>query len=57
MSPNIAISRNKNVDFVSTFNGELVEYGDTDISFSPEIVAGDFINYEPVKGLGAEVTF
>ncbi len=48
---NISVSRNKNVDFVSTFNGELVEYGDTDISFSPAVVAGGFINYEPVKGL------
>lgn len=49
--PNIALSRNKNVDFVSTFNGELVEYGDTDISYSPAIVAGNIINYEPVDGL------
>ena len=49
--PNIALSRNKNVDFVSAFNGELVEYGDTDISYSPEIVAGNIINYQPVKGL------
>ncbi len=48
---NLSVSRNKNVDFVSTFNGELVEYGDTDISFSPEVVAGGFINYEPVNGL------
>jgi iron complex outermembrane receptor protein len=49
--PNIAISRNKNVDFVSTLNGELVEFGDTDISFSPEIVAGNIIGYTPVEGL------
>ena len=31
--PNVALSRNKNVDFVSPFDGELVAYGDTDISF------------------------
>ncbi|MDT0646912.1 TonB-dependent receptor [Zunongwangia sp. F260] len=49
--PNIAISRNKNVDFVSTLNGELREYGKTDISFSPEIVAGNIIGYSPVQGL------
>ncbi|MDT0687994.1 TonB-dependent receptor [Autumnicola psychrophila] len=49
--PNIAISRNKNVDFVSTLNGELREYGKTDISFSPEIVAGNIIGYSPVNGL------
>jgi len=49
--PNIALSKNKNVDFVSTFNDELKDYGNTDISFSPEIVAGNIINYEPVNGL------
>ena len=51
LRPNIALSRNKNVDFVSSFNGELVEYGDTDISFSPEIVAGNIFSYKPVKDL------
>ncbi len=51
IQPNISISRNKNVDFVSTFNGELVNYGNTDISFSPEIVAGNLLNYNPLKGL------
>ncbi len=49
--PNIALSRNKNVDFVSTFNGELVEYGDTDISYSPEIVAGNIIEFKPLQEL------
>ncbi len=49
--PNISVSRNKNVDFVSTFNGELVNYGDTNISFSPEIVAGNIFSYRPVNGL------
>lgn len=49
--PNIALSRNKNVDFVSTFNGELVNYGDTNISFSPEIVAGNMLEYRPVQNL------
>ncbi len=49
--PNIALSRNKNVDFVSTFNGELVEYGDTDISFSPGIVAGNMFQYQPLNNL------
>ena len=49
--PNISLSRSKNVDFVSTFNGELQKYGNTDISFSPEIVAGNMISYQPVNGL------
>ncbi len=49
--PNISLSRNKNIDFVSTFNGEFVNYGDTDISYSPEVVIGNIVNYEPVTGL------
>ena len=49
--PNLSLSSNKNVDFVSTFNGELVEYGNTDISFSPSVVAGNIINFQPVSGL------
>ncbi|WP_298526627.1 TonB-dependent receptor [uncultured Christiangramia sp.] len=49
--PNVALSRNKNVDFVSPFDGELVAYGDTDISYSPEIVAANMLEYSPVDGL------
>ncbi len=49
--PNISLSQNKNVDFVSTFNGELVNYGNTNISFSPEIVAGNIFSYHPVDNL------
>ncbi|MBT8296404.1 MAG: TonB-dependent receptor, partial [Gramella sp.] len=51
LRPNIALSRNRNVDFVAPVNGALVEYGDTDISYSPEVVAGNIINYRPVSGL------
>ncbi|APG60989.1 TonB-dependent receptor [Christiangramia salexigens] len=51
LQPNISLSRNKNVDFISGFNGELVNYGDTDISYSPEIVAANMISYLPVNGL------
>ncbi|SHG13905.1 iron complex outermembrane recepter protein [Salegentibacter echinorum] len=51
LSPNIALSRNKNVDFVSTWDGELVDFGDTDISFSPSIVGGNKISYLPIEGL------
>ncbi|GAA4308544.1 TonB-dependent receptor [Pontixanthobacter gangjinensis] len=49
--PNLSLSRNKNVDFMAPFNGQLVEYGDTDISYSPEVVAGNIFNYEPATGL------
>lgn len=30
----------------------VIELGTTDLAFSPEVIAGSHINYEPVKGLG-----
>jgi iron complex outermembrane recepter protein len=49
--PNIALSSNKNVDFVTSKDGELINLGNTNISFSPEIVAGNRIEYNPIKNL------
>jgi iron complex outermembrane receptor protein len=43
--PNVAMSRNKNRDFVAQIDGELRELGDTNISFSPEIIAGNQLNF------------
>lgn len=49
--PNVSLSRNRNVDFVSTWNGELVDFGDTEISYSPSVVAANIIEYRPVENL------
>ena len=49
--PNLALSNNKNIDFVSSIDGELVNLGATNLSFSPNIVAGNKFEYEPVKNL------
>lgn len=49
--PNISLSRNKNVDFFETRDGELVNLGDTNISYSPEVVAGNILEYRPVQNL------
>ncbi|MGO3812917.1 TonB-dependent receptor [Mesonia sp.] len=49
--PNVALSRNKNRDFNTKFDGELQDFGDTSISFSPEIVAGNRISYSPISNL------
>ena len=49
--PNIAFSSNKNKDFVSSKDGELVNLGSTNISFSPSVVAGNRLEYEPIKNL------
>ncbi len=49
--PNIALSSNKNKDFIAPRDGELVNFGTTNISYSPSVVAGNIINYEPIKNL------
>ena len=51
LQPNIAISSNKNVDFVTTWNGEVVDLGDTDISFSPSLIIGNALMYQPLKNM------
>lgn len=50
-SLNIAVSQNKNQDFTTSLDGELVNLGDTNISFSPELVIGNAINFMPTKNL------
>ena len=49
--PNIALSSNKNKDFVASIDGELVDLGTTNISFSPNVIIGNILAYEPVKNL------
>ncbi|MGO1751056.1 MAG: TonB-dependent receptor [Psychroflexus sp.] len=45
--PNVAVSRNKNLDFYAKLDGSLQDLGNTNISFSPEIVAGNQFVYHP----------
>jgi iron complex outermembrane recepter protein len=49
LQPNIAISNNKNVDFVTPWNGELVDLGETNLSFSPNLIIGSIFVYQPTK--------
>ncbi len=49
--PNIAVSSNKNKDFVTSKDEKLVNLGTTNISFSPTVVAGNIIEFEPIKNL------
>ncbi|WP_081208595.1 TonB-dependent receptor [Salegentibacter sediminis] len=51
LRPNLSLSRNQNIDFVSTWNGEVVDYGNTEISYSPSIVAANMLGYYPFEGL------
>jgi iron complex outermembrane receptor protein len=47
--PNVAFSQNKNRDFFSTINGTLQDLGNTDITFSPNVVVGNIFTYQPVE--------
>jgi iron complex outermembrane receptor protein len=45
--PNLTISRNKNIDFVANLDGEIRNLGETNISFSPELIAANQLIYHP----------
>ncbi len=51
MTPNVALSTNKNRDFNTTVDDQVVNLGHTDISFSPNIVIGNAFNYYPIKNM------
>ena len=48
ISPNIALSTNKNVDFVFQRDGELQDLGNTNIAYSPNIIFGNRFTYAPL---------
>lgn len=47
LRPTLALSSNKNRDFVASLDGELRSLGTTNISFSPEVVASNMLIYAP----------
>ncbi|WP_127844541.1 TonB-dependent receptor [Psychroflexus aestuariivivens] len=49
MQPNLTLSRNKNIDFVAELDGELQDLGNTNISFSPEIIAANQFIFHPIE--------
>lgn len=49
--PNVAISDNKNVDFFRDTETETEYLGNTEIAFSPSIIAGNQLIYMPVKNV------
>ena len=51
ITPNLALSTNKNRDFFFQRDGELQNLGNTNISFSPEIVACNRLDFFPVQNL------
>ncbi len=51
ISPNITLSTNKNRDFFFQRDGVLRNLGNTNISFSPNVVAGNRLDFYPVQNL------
>ncbi|NJB71175.1 iron complex outermembrane receptor protein [Saonia flava] len=51
LKPNVALSTNKNKDFVFQRDGVLQNLGNTNISFSPSFVAGNMLSYLPSPNL------
>ncbi|PIB38058.1 TonB-dependent receptor [Maribacter sp. 4G9] len=47
--PNVTLSTNKNRDFVFQRDGVLQNLGNTNIAYSPDIIAGNLITYSPVE--------
>lgn len=45
--PNLTLSRNKNIDFRANLDGEIQNLGETNISFSPEIIAANQLIFHP----------
>lgn len=49
IQPNVTISSNKNKETFASIDGELVNLGKTNISFSPELIAANAIVFQPTK--------
>ncbi|UZO81595.1 TonB-dependent receptor [Aquimarina sp. ERC-38] len=51
LRPNVSVSQNKNQNFVASIDGELRDLGETNISYSPNLVAGNALIYQPFSFL------
>lgn len=51
IQPNVAISESKNINFNFQRDGVLRNLGKTNISFSPQLVAGNILGFSPIKSL------
>ncbi|WP_340077242.1 TonB-dependent receptor [Leptobacterium sp. I13] len=51
IQPNIALSTNRNIDFVFQKDGVLQNLGETHISYSPGIIAGNILAYRPIESV------
>ncbi|THD68993.1 TonB-dependent receptor [Robertkochia marina] len=51
MRPNLAISDNRNLDYFFERDGVLQDLGNTNIAYSPNLIAGNMLGWYPAKGL------
>ena len=51
ISANISLSKNKNVDYKTNYNGVIIDWGDTDISFSPNVISSAGIQFSASQDL------
>ena len=51
ISANISFSENKNVDYKTNYNGVITDWGDTDISFSPNVISSAGIQFSASQDL------
>ena len=51
IQPNLTLSSNKNKETITSFNGELVNLGKTDISYAPNIIVGNAFVFQPISNL------
>ena len=51
MNTNVALSSNKNKQTLSKFDGKIVDFGKTNISFSPDVIASNTIVFSPKDNL------
>ena len=51
IKPNAAFSSNKNKNFIAQVNGTLKDLGNTNLSFSPDVVVGNMLIYNPLEYL------
>ncbi|MEN8826592.1 MAG: TonB-dependent receptor [Wenyingzhuangia sp.] len=49
IKPNVSLSRNRNRDFKAQIDGSFQDLGDTNISFSPNVIIGNIFMYQPTN--------
>lgn len=51
LQPHITISRNQNKDFITEIDGKPQNLGTTEISFSPNLIAGNTLRFQPTENV------